>query len=442
MNKIQGRLSVPLFYFQTCAYIFGMKKLLLVTSIIFMALTAVNAQMVVNCASGRYDTEVFSSVNITSNITYGSNLSSSGLNTQLTMDIYEPAGDTAAMRPLIVWAHGGSFVTGTKLDPDITSLCNHFAKRGYVCVSINYRLGIPIPPSQTGATQAVYRAVQDMKAAIRYMRKDAATTNLYRIDPNFIVAGGSSAGAFMSLHLAYLDEVSEIPTSIDTIALGNLEGNSGNPGYPSSINAVVNLCGAIGNKTWLHATDEPLCSMHGTNDNTVPYSTATIYLYGVYPLMVVDGSYAINDYANQIGLSNVMYTYFGADHVPYLASTAYMDTTVRFVSNFLYQQIGCSPTDPNPLPNTFQSTTGLYNDLSNQHFSVYPQPATDQLMIASASVVDYTELLDLTGRVLLYEEGTNEKEVVLHLGGLPAGTYFVRIYTETGNFVKKVLKGN
>jgi len=34
------------------------------------------------------------------------------------------------VRPLIVWAHGGSFMGGTKNDGDVTSLCNHFAKRG------------------------------------------------------------------------------------------------------------------------------------------------------------------------------------------------------------------------------------------------------------------------------------------------------------------------
>ncbi|MFM9028721.1 MAG: alpha/beta hydrolase fold domain-containing protein, partial [Bacteroidota bacterium] len=275
---------------------------------IFTQNDQITAQTTVDCNSSRFDTEVFSAVTTTSNIPYGSAQNSSGTITQLLLNIYEPAGDTAAVRPLIVWAHGGSFVTGTRNDPDIVSLCQTFAKRGYVCASIEYRLGIPFPPSQTGATQAVYRATQDMKAAVRFFRKDAATANAYRIDPSTSFVGGSSAGGFMALHYAYLDNTSEIPSSIDTVALGNLEGNSGNPGYSSSINAVVNLCGALGDKNWLQAGDEPLCSMHGTTDNTVPYATSTIYLYGVYPIMVVDGSYSVNERADVVGVPNVMYT--------------------------------------------------------------------------------------------------------------------------------------
>ena len=53
--------------------------------------------------------------------------------TTSAVDIYQPTGDTMAARPLIILAHGGSFVGGTRND-DVTvdSLCVHFAKRGYV----------------------------------------------------------------------------------------------------------------------------------------------------------------------------------------------------------------------------------------------------------------------------------------------------------------------
>lgn len=416
-----------------------MKKIYLLLSFL-CSVGFLQAQTVVDCNSGRYDTEVFSAVVTTSDINFGSNISSNGLTTQLTMDVYEPSGDTAAVRPLIVWAHGGSFVGGTKADPDIVSLCNHFAKRGYVCASINYRLGIPIPPSQLGATQAVYRAVQDMKAAIRYFRKDAATANVFHIDPNLIVAAGSSAGAFTALHLAYLDDASEIPTSIDTVALGGLEGNSGNPGYPSNVSAVVNLCGAIGDKTYLQTTDEPLCSMHGTVDNVVPYATATIYLFGSFPLMVVDGSYSINEYADQIGMDNTMYTFFDAGHVPYLSSTAYMDTTVRFVSNFLYEHLGCTPTDPTPLANTFNGSTGVTAPGESTVVEVFPQPAAEQVVLRSQDMIQSVEMTDMTGRVVLSKKVIQAQETVLSLHELSAGTYFIRLETAGAVVLRKVVK--
>ncbi|MFM7218520.1 MAG: alpha/beta hydrolase fold domain-containing protein [Bacteroidota bacterium] len=409
-----------------------MKRTLTLLCIIsVITVSASFAQTVVDCNSGRFDTEVFQTLTTTTNLPYGSALNSSGTYTQLLLNVYEPAGDTAATRPLIVWAHGGSFVTGTRTDPDIVSLCQSFAKRGYVCASIEYRLGIPFPPSQLGATQAVYRATQDMKAAVRYFRKDAATTNTFRIDPSTIFVGGSSAGGFMALQHAYLDDASEIPAGIDTVALGNLEGNSGNPGYPSEINAVVNLCGALGDKNYLQPGDEPLCSMHGTTDNTVPYATSTIYLYGVYPIMVIDGSYSVNERADLIGVPNVMYTYYGAGHVPYLSNSAYMDTTVRFVSNFLYGQLGCSPTDPTPLPNTFLSTA--VQDVSTaSKVDVFPNPSSTTWNIHDASGIEVVQVSDISGRVVYSNTLDKRTACSVPLDGFEKGCYLIHLITTQG----------
>src|SRR4051812_27343269 len=127
------------------------KQLLALCTILFLSQPwNSDAQAIQNyCGSARYDTEVFSAVTVKSDTAYGSNTDVNGSNVILTMDIYQPAGDTAEIRPLIVWAHGGSFIGGTKNDGDVTSLCNHFAKRGYVCASINYRLGVSFPPNQS-----------------------------------------------------------------------------------------------------------------------------------------------------------------------------------------------------------------------------------------------------------------------------------------------------
>ena len=60
----------------------------------------------------------------------------------LPMTIYQPHGDVYGSRPLIILGHGGSFITGNgdrTNDPTIIKLCNNFAQRGYVVVSIDYR---------------------------------------------------------------------------------------------------------------------------------------------------------------------------------------------------------------------------------------------------------------------------------------------------------------
>lgn len=409
-----------------------MKKVLLLLSFI-LTLSEVNAQ--VDCSSGRFDTEVFTNVNVTYNVVYGANTDVNGNLLTLKMDVYEPANDTMTARPLIVWAHGGSFLAGSKSDNDVVTLCQRFAKRGYVCASIDYRLGIPFPVGQTNATKAVYRATQDMKAAVRFFRKDAMMLNVYKTDPNIIFAGGSSAGAFTALHLAYLDDVSEIPAEIDTTVMGNLEGNSGNPGYASTVNAVIDLCGAIGDRHWVTGSTVPFVAMHGTNDNTVPYGRAMIYLLGAFPIMVIDGSYAIAGYADSVGVYNQMYTWRGAGHVPYASNPAYMDTTVSFVSNFLYQYFGCVPRDPNPLPNTF--VTEIRNTSENRVI-VYPNPANEYLIVNSnENIVDLT-LMSVDGKQLQRFSQLNNNARI-DVSALAPGIYFITINTPSGRSVQRLV---
>lgn len=413
-----------------------MKKFYAAFTFFLLALSA-SSQVIIDCNSNRYDEEVFTSIDTTNDVVYGSNLNYQGANTILNMDIYEPSGDTAAFRPLIVWVHGGSFVGGSKLDNDVVGLCQHFAKRGYVCASINYRLGITFPFNQSNATNSVFRGVQDMKAAVRFFRQDAATTNTYHIDPDMIFGGGSSAGAFCALHLAYLDQPSELPSTIDTTVLGGMEGNSGNPGYSSEVRAVLNLCGAMGDTAWMLHGDEPVCSMHGTIDDVVPYNTQMLYLLGTFPIMVVNGSYSVNEHAMLIGNEQSMYTFYGADHVPYATSTAYMDTTVRFVSNFLYRQLGCTPRDPLPEANTW-NTVSVGEVESNNVIEIYPNPAINQFAVSSSQFANgQIEIFSSIGDKK-YSADFN-KEAIINTELFPKGIYFVRITNSQMELIKKLV---
>jgi para-nitrobenzyl esterase len=405
----------------------------------FLFCQFVTAQVVIDCNSNRYDEEVFSSIDTTNNVVYGANVDYQGANMTLTMDIYQPSGDTVAFRPLIVWVHGGSFVGGSKTDNDVVGLCQHFAMRGYVCVSINYRLGITFPFNQANATKAVFRGVQDMKAAVRYFRQDAATTNTYRIDPDMIFGGGSSAGAFCALHLAYLDQPSELPSAIDTTVMGGMEGNSGNPGYSSDILAVLNLCGAVGDTAWMLPGDEPVCSMHGTIDDVVPYDTQMLYLLGAFPIMIVSGSYSVNEHAMLIGNEQSMYTFYGADHVPYAGNAAYMDTTVRFVSNFLYRQMGCTPRDPFPDANTWNTVSVGEPQNSNGSLLVYPNPANSQFEVESSEFRENSriEMFNMVGEKIYSGEFNHKTTIDSKL--FPKGIYFVRITDSQKQLTKKLV---
>jgi predicted esterase len=283
---------------------------------------------------------IFTDFTKTADVLYGSNYDLDENLQDLYLDIYEPSGDTETNRPLVVVAHGGSFVGGSKDGADVVPLCEDLSRMGYVVASIQYRLGIPITLDlQEPAQEAVIRGVHDMHAAIRFFRKDVAENgNSWNIDPDRIAAAGVSAGAFITLQLAYLDEESEIPDWFDGEALGltgGIEGESGNPGYTSEVLGIVNIAGALKDTSWIHPGDEPILSLHGTDDSVVPFGSDILYLLGLFEVTEVEGSSPIDERAEEVGLTHCFEIYENQDHIPHASNAQYYDTTRSIVSNFL-----------------------------------------------------------------------------------------------------------
>ncbi len=437
-----------------------MKKIYLSIATALVISTAATAQ-----CSGRYTSDTYS-VTATSNVAYGVNTTYTGSTQTLTLDFYEPTGDALAARPLIIWAHGGSFVGGTKTDADVDSLCRRFAKKGYTCASINYRLGVSSFDS-LGFIPAVIRGVQDMKAAVRFFYKDRKSgTNTYKIDTNNIFIGGSSAGAFIALHYQYLDKVCEISPSYisnsDLIALGGLDGASGNAGYSQKVNGVINLCGALGVYSWLEAGDMPLCSMHGTADGTVNYSRGEVLPPA--HILYADGSRMIYKRAECIGVQNNFYTWYNAPHVPYAGNNAtqikYMDTTVNFVHDYLLQRLNIT-CNPLQVANQAYGATTLYtytsscgtsaanctagiekNRTNTLAVSVFPNPSNSHVNIAFENNTNTTysiELSDMTGRIVKAAT-TKDAAYTLDRNALNNGVYFLKVINIQGeSSIQKII---
>jgi len=429
-----------------------MKKIITLLSVslgISVSLTAQNP-----CLTGRYATEVFPTVTTTSDIVYGSNVSFNGAATSLKLDFYSGTGDTESSRPLIIWAHGGSFIGGSKTDNDVATLSQEFAKRGYVCASIDYRLGF-FPFDSANAVKAVVRAVQDMKAAIRFFYKDRVDgTNLYKIDTNNIFIGGSSAGAITALHTAYLDRDCEIAGYLNATqlaTLGGLEGASGNPAYSIKVNGVINLCGALASYGWLEAGNLPICSLHGTTDGTVKYNRGIVN--PGTPLMYLDGSRMLHEQGQAIGVQSNFYTFLGAGHVPFAptnaAGLAYMDTTVNFVRDYLIDRLG-SPDAISQAANAPAQTATLYPttyclpvaiDEVKQElgFNVYPNPANGDMTIQFEKTENVIiQLVDFSGRLMINEISQNSS-FTLQRGTLKNGCYLLKIINENGKSSTKTI---
>ena len=411
-----------------------MNKKLLISLVVFLLCCGANAQ-VSSCGGGRYYDDVFQNVTVYSGLVYGQALNVNGQNQTLKLDFYKPTGDTITKRPLILLAFGGSFVFGLRTSPDIVQLCNAFAKKGYVCASIDYRLGLSpggLNITADNVKKAIWRVTHDMRAAVRWMHMNADVDSL-GVDTTHIIVGGVSAGGFGALHCAYLDKESEIPTVMDTATEGGVEGNSGNPGYSSRPWAVINLCGALLDTSWMQADDPPVVTLQGDKDGSVPYCTDVEEVFG-NPIngLIVAGGNPVERRAWNLGMNTGFYTWWGADHTPFVLGShtaAYMDTTIWYVRDYLsnllcttgftYSRDARTEAACNPV-------LGI-GEMTGSGISVYPNPSNGFITVQLPEVSGWSvQLLDVTGRILHQSNATGGK-LSVNTSDMSTGSYVLHI---------------
>jgi len=287
-----------------------------------------------DCGNGRYITNGFPDPPTkTADVIFGYNTSrnyASGALTPVTLklDVYEPTGDVAVQRPLLILAFGGAFISGSRQDADIVAICQEFARKGYVTAAIDYRLiendqnnQTAVLLNQSHLVDEVIRAAGDMRAAVRFFKHDAATAtaNVYRIDPTKIFVGGFSAGAITALEVGYTDNIADNPTTTPAYsANGGLEGNTDLAGtdallpmYNSTgIAGVFNIAGGVNSLSIVDAGDPPLYSAHGTADTTVPYDCGTIQ----GTRFTICGSHQLQLQATTVGPANQLHPVVGGNH--------------------------------------------------------------------------------------------------------------------------------
>ena len=299
------------------------------------------------CGS-RYQSEIFNSVDVTT-----INYSDVFVDNFHQMDIYTPSGDSATDRPLVIFHHGGSYYQGSKNNPGSVDFCTAFAKRGYVAVSANYRLVsildlINFLTSNAIQYETVLKATNDMKSVVRFFKKDFVNGNNYGIDTNAIFVGGISSGGVTAIHTAYIDKISDLPTSpIDvqaiTNSLGGLEGDAGNFGFSSQVNGVINFAGGIQQLSWIDYNDEPIFSAQGADDLIVNFNCGP----GLNNPSVLDlcGAGQIHPICDSLGVINQALVYNNLDHNWVIGnSQPEFVQAVNSASNFLFPLLPCNQT--------------------------------------------------------------------------------------------------
>jgi len=273
---------------------------------LFVLPNIINGQPV-DCASDRYQKKVFNNISITSDLTYGNAQNVIGFNQDLELDFYEPAPteEYLTKRPLVVMLFGGAYILGEKEAADMVAWCDSLAHYGYACASVEYRLDNAFNftlPNQ--GVRAAYRAIQDGRAAIRYLLEDPNGLG-FNIDPEHIYVGGNSAGSITAIHIAYLEE-SERPSETYNSDLGCIDCSGNNFVQPFNIKGVIDLWGATLDLAFIDAAENvPMVIIHGTNDNVVPYNSGPPFGVPFFPTM-----YGAVPLAAELTAQNICHQFF------------------------------------------------------------------------------------------------------------------------------------
>lgn len=209
---------------------------------------------------------------VTTDVQYGVGARREGPDEPLLLDLYDPIdvrpGQAPAgrpLRPVFIFAHGGSLIGGDKATGSGKPvwLSSAMARRGYVAASINYRLLTPFGPTEDlpefGSAinpeliQGLQDAQHDMQAAVRWFRAKAEELH---IDPDQIVVAGHSAGGGTALNVNYR---SDDP------------GDSGNPGFPSDVAGAIAYSSTMLEPSSIDGGDPPVKIFTVVDDLTNPY---------------------------------------------------------------------------------------------------------------------------------------------------------------------------
>lgn len=280
-----------------------MKNFISIFSLL-LVLTTASAQ---HCIDGRYgDAALFDSsqIVIQQNIQYGAAQNYfSNQNTNLLMDVYYPNQDIDLVehRPFVLMIHGGAFVGGNK--NEVAYECMEFARRGFVAATISYRVGwncdnvLCINCYNTNLKKAIYCAVQDARAALRFA---VSQSEAWGIDTNWIFTGGESAGSITSLLCSTWNQEEAdgwIPAGLST-EIGSLDSSGNTLTNTYEISGIINHCGAVMNVNHLNDNQNmPIISFHDSNDCTVPYGSGNVISCFCSGYLGVAGSSSIHSYS-------------------------------------------------------------------------------------------------------------------------------------------------
>lgn len=191
-----------------------------------------------------------------------------------TMDIYVPSSANGTI-PLVIYLHGGAWVTGDKSAIQQQFFFRYLIDNGYAIASVNY------PDENTSISQIFPDNIESAKCAVRYLKGSAAN---YSIDPDEIGVIGTSAGGQLAGLLGttndslwttaeYGSQTSTVNGVIEFYAINNISGVQSTIPQASTYFAGNEV--AASPIAHVSPQSVPFLIIQGSNDTTVSQSQAT-----------------------------------------------------------------------------------------------------------------------------------------------------------------------
>ncbi len=282
------------------------------------------AQIDESPAKRRYLNKIFDEVIFTGDIVYATKYNDlSNKREELKLRVFEPKGDTQAVRPLLLLTPGGGFVY--EGDDWMNDVAEELAKAGYVVALNKYRLSSGIDSAEK-YFKALQKTTTDQSDALRFLLKDAKARNRFRIDPKNVFIGGHSAGAITSMHTAYLDAEDSMNPHFRKDLLKNKALPERNEKF--KLLGVINLAGLLTDLSIINHNDIPLLNIHGEKDGVVPADRDNRGF----------GSIAIHEYAQTVRTYSELYVIKGAKHND-TAIPALCEECVPLMKRFMFNRL-------------------------------------------------------------------------------------------------------
>lgn len=418
-----------------------MKHICTLTTFFICLAFSLNAQ---DECTQRYREKVFEKVQNTGTYVFSTRQNPGGAMRDIRYDFYEPAGDTAALRPLIIIWHGGAFIDiFNKRSPDVILMAHEFVKRGYTVISADYRgvKNVTDLLKEKEIVKEVVRTVIDGNDLICKIMDDINNNgNPHRINPKAIFASGVSGGAILGMHLMYIKSLDQMPEEYREWAL-SVDSGVGEVTLqnkfcsPNPIKGFISISGAILDTAWIQKNDMSLLIFHGGQDKLVPYGYAKP-LFGVETLPFVYGGKPMNEQAQRVGINCTFIDYPDRGHVPYmnisgtdlgeilqsilkgLVDEELFNQDMKTMSEFMASQFECEKKVEIP--------TSL-RPLNSIEINLYPNPSSDYFKIELPESRKWTiNILDVSGRSVLQNQFVGN-QYQQSSSSLSPGAYIVQI---------------